>query len=258
MPRPEKVQAVAAIKERIEEAQGVFVTEFRGMSVKQLSELRRSLRDAGAEYKVVKMTLARRAVDELGIDGLTEHLVGPTALTFAKADVVQAAKALRDAGNSYEALVIKAGVLSGGIVVPAEQVATLADIEPREVLLAKIAGAAKAPLFKAAGMFQSFTRDAASMLSQLLEKKEAEGPTAVAEPEASSTEESVPVDDVEDEAPAGEPAGDSAGDSVDDDPAETPTGDAAEQTADEPPSEETTSEETGAAPAADAETSEEE
>ena len=172
MPRPEKVQAVAEIKERMEGAQAVFVTEFRGMSVQQLQTLRSALRGSGAEYKVVKMTLARRAADELEIEGIGDHLVGPTALTFADADPVATAKVLRDAGKDNEALVIKAGVMSGDILLP-EQISKLADIEPREVLLAKIAGAAKAPLYQAAGLFGAFTRNTATMVAQLLEKKEA-------------------------------------------------------------------------------------
>ncbi len=176
MPRPEKVQAVAEIRERMEEAQAVFVTEFRGLSVKQFQQLRRSLRDSGADYKVVKMTLARRAADEIGIEGIADHLVGPTGLTFANQDAVATAKALRDAGKDNENVVIKAGVLRGGQVIPPEQVTKLADIEPRDVLLAKIAGAAKAPLYSMAGMLGSFTRNAATMFSQLLEKKESDAP----------------------------------------------------------------------------------
>ena len=171
MPRPEKVAAVADIKERIESAQAVFVTEFRGLSVKQLSSLRRTLQDSGADYKVVKMTLARRAVDELGIEGVGEHLVGPSALTFAKSDPVATAKVLRDLNKENEKLVLKAGILSGKVI-QSDQIKALADIEPREVLLAKIAGAVKAPLSKTAGLMASFTRNAASMFSQLLDQKE--------------------------------------------------------------------------------------
>ena len=197
MPRPEKVQAVADIKERIEAAQAVFVTEFRGLTVTQLQKLRASLRDTGAEYKVVKMSLARRAADELSIDGIDEHLMGPTALAFANVDPVATAKALRDVGDGNEKFVIKAGILSGEVLLP-EQVKKLASIEPREVLLAKIAGAVKAPLYKGAGMFASFTRNAATMMSQLLEKKESgastpsgEAPaeTVPAEPAAAAEEE---------------------------------------------------------------------
>ncbi len=125
MPRPEKVQAVAEIKERIEGAQAVFITEFRGMSVKQMQTLRSALRQSGAEYKVVKMTLARRATDELEIDGVAEHLLGPTGLTFADADPVATAKILTDTGKENERLVIKAGILSGDIISAGE------DLEAR-------------------------------------------------------------------------------------------------------------------------------
>ena len=173
MPRPEKVQAVAEIKEQIEGARAVYLTEFRGLTVSQLQTLRRALRDTGAEYKVVKMTLAKLATDELGIEGIAEHLVGPTALTFARDD---------------------AGIMSGEILLP-EQVSRLAEIEPREVLLAKIAGGAKAPLYKAAGMFAAFNRNAANMFSQLLDKKEsgefvgASAPDAAEETPAAAAEE---------------------------------------------------------------------
>ncbi len=170
MPRPEKVAAVAEIKERIEASEAVFVTEFRGLSVKQISALRRSLRESGADYKVVKMSLARRASDELGLDALTEALVGPSAIAFARTDPVATAKVLRDLNKENESLVLKAGVLSGKVIRP-EDIKALADVEPREVLLAKIAGAAKAPLFKTAGLMASFTRNAATVFSQLLDKK---------------------------------------------------------------------------------------
>jgi large subunit ribosomal protein L10 len=194
MPRPEKVQAVAEIKEQIEGARAVYLTEFRGLTVAQLQTLRRALRETGADYKVVKMTLAKLATDELGIEGISEHLVGPTALTFAHDDAVATAKALKDASNENENLVLKAGIMAGDILLP-EQVSKLAEIEPREVLLAKIAGGAKAPLFKAAGMFASFNRNAANMFSQLLDKKEsgefvgAAGPDAAKEAPAAAAEE---------------------------------------------------------------------
>lgn len=180
MPRPEKVAAVAEIKERIESSEAVFVTEFRGLSVKQLGSLRRKLRENGAEYKVVKMTLARRATDELGLDAINEHLAGPSGLTFTQSDPVATAKVLRDLNKENDRLVIKAAILSGKVISP-EQVNALAEVEPREVLLAKIAGAAKAPLYKTAGLMASFTRNAATMFSQLLEKKEAGGDTSVTE-----------------------------------------------------------------------------
>jgi large subunit ribosomal protein L10 len=171
MPRPEKVQAVTDIRERLESAEAVFFTEYRGLSVNAIQDLRRSLRESGADYKVVKMTLAKLAAGEAGFEGLVEFMSGPTALAFAQSDPVATAKALKEFSKGHEVFVLKAGFLSGVILTP-EEVSKLAEIEPREVLLAMIAGAAKAPLFKAAGMFGSFTRDAASMFSQLMDKKE--------------------------------------------------------------------------------------
>jgi large subunit ribosomal protein L10 len=185
MPRPEKVQAVADIKESLEGSEAVFLTEYRGLTVKAVQELRASLRACGAEYKVVKMTLARRAADDAGISGLDEHLLGPTALAFAKSDPVATAKALKEFAKTHEVFVMKAGVLSGNILSP-EDVSRLAEIEPREVLLAKIAGAAKAPLAQAAGLFASFNRNAASMFKQLLDKKES-GEIAPAEGEPNAS-----------------------------------------------------------------------
>jgi large subunit ribosomal protein L10 len=172
MPRPEKVQAVADIKERWQQAQAVFLTEYRGLSVKQLQSLRRNLRKTGADYKIVKMTLARRAVAELGIEIPADQLIGPTALTFVHQDVVATAKALRDFTRESDRLVLKGGLL-GSELLAAEQVTKLADIEPREVLLARLAGGMKAPMAQAAGLFSAFTRNAASMFGQLLEKKSA-------------------------------------------------------------------------------------
>ena len=171
MARPEKVQAVTDIREGLENSEAVFLAEYRGLTVSAVQALRRSLRASGAEYKVVKMTLARLAAGDAGFEGLHEYLAGPTALAFAKSDPVATAKALKDFSRDHEVFVLKAGILAGNILSP-EEVSKLADIESREILLAKIVGAAKSPLFSAAGMFASFTRDAASVFSQLLDKKE--------------------------------------------------------------------------------------
>jgi large subunit ribosomal protein L10 len=170
--RPEKVQAVADIKGWWEKAEAVFFTEYRGLSVKQLADLRRSLRKTGAEYRVVKMTLAKRAADDLGFQEIVDQLLGPTALTFANRDAAATAKALRDFTKESDRLVLK-GALLGRVSLAPEQVAKLADLEPREVLLAKVAGAMQAPMAKAAGLFTSFTRNAASVFGQLLDKKTA-------------------------------------------------------------------------------------
>ena len=190
MPTPEKIQAVADIRERLEGAEAVFFTEYRGLSVKAVQDLRRSLRESGAEYRVVKMTLAKLAAGEAGMEGLDEFLSGPTALAFAHGDPVATAKALKDFSKDNAVFVLKAGYLSGDILTP-EEVSRLADLEPRDVLLAMIAGAAKAPLCKAAGMFSSFNRDAASMFSQLMDKKE----SGEFLPEGGSTDASLPAEE---------------------------------------------------------------
>jgi large subunit ribosomal protein L10 len=179
MPRPEKVQAVADIKERIANAQAVFLAEYSGLSVKQQQQLRRSLRHEGAEFKVVKMTLARRAVAELEIDSLDELLLGPTGLTYADGDPVTAAKALKDFARDHEVMVIKGGLLGSEFLTP-ERISELAEIEPRDVLLAKVAGLIKAPMANLAGLLAAMPRNMASAMQQLLEKKEEEAP-AVAE-----------------------------------------------------------------------------
>ena len=197
MPRPDKVQAVEEIRERFDSAQATFLAEYRGLTVTQQQKLRRELRAAGGEFKVVKMSLARRAADALGID-LGDELSGPTGLAFADSDAVTVAKVLRDFAKDNDALVVKSGVLGVNVLTP-ESVIKLAALESREILLAKIAGAAKAPLVNMAGMLQSFTRDAASMFSQLLEKKPAEDasePVAVvADEEATASEPAAPAAD---------------------------------------------------------------
>jgi large subunit ribosomal protein L10 len=193
MPRPEKVQAVEEIRRRLTEARATFVTEYRGLSVSEQQSLRAELRKADGDYKVVKMSLARLAADAEGLESLQDALVGPTALAFATTDAVTVAKALRDFAREHEHLIIKAGVLSGEVL-PPEKVAELADIEPRDVLLGRIAGGFQAPLAKLAGLLQAFPRNAASMFSQLLEKKEAQpapseapaAPEEAAEPETAA------------------------------------------------------------------------
>jgi large subunit ribosomal protein L10 len=172
MPRPEKVQAVADIKSWWEKADAVFLTEYRGLTVSQMAKLRRNLRQTGAEYKVVKMTLAKRAVGELGVTGIADQLIGPTGLTFASGDAAATAKALRDFSSEHDRLILKGGLL-GPVLLAPEQVTRLAAIEPREVLLARLAGAMQAPMAQAAGLFTAFTRNAATMFGQLLDKKSA-------------------------------------------------------------------------------------
>ncbi len=174
MARPEKVATVEEIKEKLEGSRAAVLTEYRGLTVSELADLRASLRAAEAEYKVYKNTLARRAAEEAGMTDLVSLLQGPTAITFVKGDAVAVAKALRDYSRTNAHLVVKGGLLGTRVIQPADVVA-LADIEPREVLLAKIAGGFQAPLVKAAGLFQAFTRNMAYGLKALVDKRVAEG-----------------------------------------------------------------------------------
>jgi large subunit ribosomal protein L10 len=185
MPRPEKVQAVADIKGRLESASAVFVAEYSGLSVKAQQQLRRGLRASDGEFKVVKMTLARRAAEELGYDALVALLVGPTGLAFAHHDAAATAKALRDFAADHSSLVIKGALLSGELL-PPERVAELADLEPRDVLLGKMAGALAAPLSRMAGLLAALPRGFATALAQLVDK--APGAEAAPAPEESVTE----------------------------------------------------------------------
>lgn len=229
MPRPDKVQAVAEIRDRLEASDAVFLTEYRGIPVKAMGDLRRRLRTAGAEYRVVKMTLARRAVGDLGIEGMDEYLLGPTALAFADDDPVAVAKALSDYARENESLVIKLGLLAGKVLSP-EQVRKLAEIEPREVLLAKIAGAAKAPLQALAGLLSSFTRDAASVMGQLLEKKEALDGAASTEAASIAADDEAPAE-AEADAEAAEAEATEAAEAADE--AEAAEAEAADEAPDE-------------------------
>ncbi len=169
MPRPEKVSAVADIKERLQGAQAVFVAEYAGLSVKEQQALRRGLRAAKSEFKVYKMTLARIAATETGHEDFVGMLVGPAGLAFAGEDAAATAKVLRDFAKDHQKLVILGGLLGSEVLAP-ERVAALADIEPREVLLSKIAGVFQAPMARMAGALAAMPRNLATMISQLIEK----------------------------------------------------------------------------------------
>lgn len=200
--RPEKVAIVTEVRERLEQSSSVLVTEYRGLSVKAMAELRRSLRPAGGTYKVYKNTLVRRAADEAGVN-LAEHLVGPTALAFtgttpdgSPGDVVTVAKVLKDFARTNPNLVVKGGLLDG-TVLDADAVRRLADIEPREVLLAKLAGLMAAPMTQFAGLLQALPRNFAYGLKALIEKGGAEGAPAAAPAPADAADEpaEAPADD---------------------------------------------------------------
>lgn len=171
-PRAEKVAVVEEITAKLNDAQAVFVSEYRGLSVGQLADVRNALRGTGAQLVVYKNTLAKLAVREVGLEGLDELLTGPTALAFVTGDIAGSAKALRDASRTLPALVVKGGVL-GGVPLSAADVAALADLPSREELLAQIAGAFQAPLVKTAGLLQALPRNFAYGLNALIEKQSA-------------------------------------------------------------------------------------
>jgi large subunit ribosomal protein L10 len=172
MARADKVTAVAELTERFQSSSGAVLTEYRGLSVAQLGELRRSLGD-NATFAVVKNTLTKIAANDAGVSAeLTELLNGPSAIAFVQGDVVEAAKGLRDFSKANPFLVIKGGVLDGKVMNP-DEIAKLADLESREVLLAKLAGAMKASLSNAAATFAALPVQMARLLAAL-EAKQAE------------------------------------------------------------------------------------
>ncbi len=170
MARPDKVDAVADIADQFRSSTAAVVTEYRGLSVTQLTNLRRSLGN-GTTYRVAKNTLVSRAARDAGVEGLDELFIGPTAIAFVHGEPVLAAKALRDFAREHNALVIKGGYLDGRALTVAE-VAQMADLESREVLLAKFAGAMKANLSKAARLFAEPASQVARLAAALRDKQQ--------------------------------------------------------------------------------------
>ena len=170
MARADKAAAVAEIVDSFNDSAGAVLTEYRGLTVKQLQDLRRSLGE-NANYAVVKNTLTKIAAKEAGIDGFDDLLTGPTAIAFINGDVVEAAKGLRDFAKANPALVIKGGVLDGKPL-DAKEIAKLADLESREVLLGKLAGAMLASLSQAVYLLNAPLAQAARLAGALQAKAE--------------------------------------------------------------------------------------
>jgi large subunit ribosomal protein L10 len=171
-PNAEKAAVVSEVREKLAAADAALITEYRGMTVGSLAKLRRSLSPLGAEYKVYKNTLASRAAQEAGFEGLSDLLVGPTAITFVKGDASAAAKALREQAKANPLLIVKGGVV-GTSTLSKKDLDVLADLPPREVLLAQFAGALQAPLVKTAGLLQALPRNMAYGLKALVDQKAA-------------------------------------------------------------------------------------
>jgi large subunit ribosomal protein L10 len=204
-PRPEKVAVVDEVKTRLSDASAALLTEYRGLNVSALAQLRRSLRDAGGELKVYKNTLVRFAARDLGLE-IEELLTGPTAIAFVEGDPVNVAKALRDFARTNPALVVKGGLLGTRSMTAAETQA-LADVEPREVLLAKLAGALQAPMQQFAGLLKALPQNLAYGIQALIDQQggapaeaEAEPAAPVEEPAAEATTETEPEAAAADEA----------------------------------------------------------
>lgn len=171
MARPEKTAAVEDITSRFGESNAALLTEYRGLTVTEIADVRNALRDADADYKVMKNTLVRIAAKDVGLEELTGLLTGPTAIAFCRGDAVAAAKALDEAAKRFPVLVIKGGVLNGKIL-DGDQARALASIESREVLLSKIAMLVNQPAQQTINVFSALLRNLGSMLAQVVEKKE--------------------------------------------------------------------------------------
>jgi large subunit ribosomal protein L10 len=189
MARADKATAVADIAEQFKDSTATLITEYRGLTVANLAELRRSLAGS-ATYTVAKNTLIKRAAADAGIEGLDELFAGPTAIAFVSGEAVDAAKAIKTFAKENKALVIKGGYMDGHPLSVSE-VERIADLESREVLLARLAGAMKGNLAKAAGLFAAPASQMARLLAALQEKKPAESEPAApaAEAPAASAEE---------------------------------------------------------------------
>jgi large subunit ribosomal protein L10 len=177
MARPDKAAAVTELAEKFSSSQGAVLTEYRGLTVKALKELRRNLGD-DATYAVSKNTLTTIAAREAGVEGVEEHLVGPTAIAFIEGDPVTVAKGLRDFARQNPLLVIKGGVLDGKSLT-ADEVKKLADLESREVLLAKVAGGMQGVLQQAVSLISAPLSQAARLIAAL-EKAAGEDPSLIA------------------------------------------------------------------------------
>jgi large subunit ribosomal protein L10 len=242
-PRPEKVAVVDDVRERFESASAALLTEYRGLDVTAISELRRALRAAGGEYKIYKNTLVRFAARDLGLE-LEDLLTGPTAIAFtterpdgSAGDAVDVAKALRDFARGNPALVVKGGVL-GTRALTADEARALADVEPREVLLAKLAGAMAAPMVQLAGLIEALPRNFAYGLKALIDQgggvpAEAEAPAAEPEAAPPAEPEAAAPAEAEAEAPAEPEATTDEAPAAEEAPTEEPAAEATPETTEE-------------------------
>ena len=223
MPNATKIERVAELKEQIEGANALLLTEYRGLTVEEITELRRNLRELDASLAVIKNTLMQRAANDAGIAELDELLSGPSAVAFVNGDVVAVAKKLKDASKQFPALVIKGGYMDGAPL-DAAGASSLADLESREVMLSKIAGMLKSEMSRAAATFIATQSKFLSLLEAYKEKLPAEAEAEAPAAEAPA-EEALPADaeaSAEPEAAEAEPAAEpeSTDDSTEEAPAD--------------------------------------
>jgi large subunit ribosomal protein L10 len=188
-----KVEVVDEVKTRISAATASIVSEYRGLTVAELADLRHALAAAGGDYKIFKNTLVRRAIDGGEYQPLEEYLSGPSALTFVQGDISAVAKALRDFSRANPHLVIKGGLADGSLL-SSSDLAALADLPSREVLLARLAGAIAAPMTQMAGLLKALPQNMAYGISALIEQKGGVDEAAAA-PAPAETAEAQPADD---------------------------------------------------------------
>lgn len=202
MAKSDKSAAIAELTDKFRDSGAAVLTEYRGLSVAQLTELRNSIREH-ATYTVVKNTLTKRAADAAGVTAFEGDLQGPSAIAFITGDPVEAAKGLRDFAKANPALVIKGGVLDGNAL-SSEEITKLASLESRETLLAKLAGAMNASLSQAVYLFNAPLAQAARVAGALRDKVEAEGPVADAPAAADETATEAPAEAATDVAEGGD------------------------------------------------------
>ncbi len=213
-PRPDKVAVVDEVQTKLDEADGALLTEYRGLNVPELAELRKALRDAGGEYKIYKNTLVRIAAANAGIDIADDMLTGPTAIAFvnggadgAPGDAAAVAKALKDFAKGNDKLVLKGGVLDGALV-SADDIKALAELPSREVLLSQIAGLLQAPLAEFVNLLDAVPREFSYALQALIDEGGAGEAPATDSSDSADAADETPAEASAEATDTGEPAGD--------------------------------------------------
>ena len=216
MPSTQKIERVAELKEQIEASEALLLTDYRGLSVTEIAELRRSLREGGARFAVIKNTLMRRALEGTDAADLESLFEGPSAVAFVESDPVAAAKSVTAASKKFPTLVLKGGFVEGRVL-DADQTKALADLDSREVMLSKLAGMMKSEISRAAAAFQATQARFLSLLEAFKAKVPGEAEAQpVATEEAGTEEDTAPeeapaVEETASDAPADE-AGEASAD----------------------------------------------